>query len=139
MGTTTTNNKASIELPYDFPGARQIETMLAECGVESPGLELKAHREVCPTCTGTGSTWHGWGGSDACSFTADEWDDLGEDDQVNYLEGVYDLPCPSCKGRNVVEIVTVTSTPTMIGEIGAMVQAEADLQASERAERAFGC
>lgn len=40
-------------------------------------------REVCPTCDGEGTTWHGWGGSPlnpSCAFTETEWAELGDDD-----------------------------------------------------------
>lgn len=53
---------------------------------------------VCPTCRGRGvQTLHG------IAMTADEVADQGPDFIDDMLAGMYDHPCDTCAGRNVVD------------------------------------
>jgi hypothetical protein len=141
--TTTeipTDRPTSIELPSDWGKSRQdLALDLAENGLEDAPLRFTDRREVCGCCDGKGTTWHGWGRGDACSFTASEWAELDPDDQDGYMDGRYDGICPECNGANVVEIVTVHSTPEAIAEIQASIEAEWSLRAAEAQERRMGC
>lgn len=53
---------------------------------------------VCPTCQGRGvQTLHGH------AFTGDELEELGPDFMDDMRDGMYDHPCDTCNGRNVVD------------------------------------
>lgn len=67
-------------------------------------------REVCPTCDGTGTTWHGRPVSDAVAFTQSEWGELDDDDRHGYMSGRYDGVCPDCNGKNVIEVIDEQAT-----------------------------
>ena len=59
---------------------------------------------VCPRCGGRGvitnpSIYPIGGG-----FTQNEWNEMDSEFQELYLEGAYDVRCPDCRGRNVIEI-----------------------------------
>jgi len=68
---------------------------------------ISACYDVCLACEGKGKTSahveHIGGG-----FTASEWDEMGEEFQDNYMSGVYDKPCPECKGNRVVLVPNLT-------------------------------
>lgn len=55
---------------------------------------------ICYTCNGTGKTVNP--SIDGNGITASEMDELGEDFREDYMSGVYDVRCRTCKGKNVV-------------------------------------
>lgn len=66
-------------------------------------IKLPMERIVCPTCRGEGKIvnpaidGHGIPADDEC------WDD--DDFREGYFGGRYDITCPECDGRNVIDIV----------------------------------
>ena len=140
MTITTTPAPTSIEIPSDYQlDPADLGLFLMENGLEDAPLRFTDDREVCPTCDGKGTTWHGWGRGDACTFTASEWADLDEEDRDGYMNGRYDGQCPECHGANVVTIVTIHSTPEVIAEIEEMLRAHYSCLAVEAQERRMGC
>lgn len=66
------------------------------CEIE---VELPANWKVCPSCNGRGTTTlH----VDGHGMSRDEMNELGPEFIEDYLSGVYDKPCPECKGRTTV-------------------------------------
>jgi hypothetical protein len=68
----------------------------------------------------------------------------GPDFREDYMAGVYDGPCPECKGRTTVAVVVERdSIPADLqGYYDEWQRSEdcmADLRAMEEAERRFGC
>jgi hypothetical protein len=87
--------------------------------------------EVCPTCQGFGT--HGPGHV----FTQDDLDEQFGADQFDVMEdyraGRYDVVCSECGGKRV------TPKPCGCDRCEADRQEIWELEAMERAERAFGC
>jgi hypothetical protein len=55
---------------------------------------------VCYTCNGTGKTVNP--DIDGNGITQSEMDELGEDFREDYMSGVYDVQCRTCKGERVI-------------------------------------
>lgn len=59
--------------------------------------------EICPRCSGNGTTTRHLGG-----FTASEWAEACDGDpdfEENYFSGAYDRPCDECNGSGKVKVV----------------------------------
>lgn len=86
---------------------------------------------VCPTCEGNGT--HGPGHV----YTQDDIDEIGwdnfDDMMEDYRNGVYDVLCETCHGKRVVK------ADCECPDCEADRLEIADMEAMERAERAFGC
>lgn len=89
---------------------------------------------VCPTCEGRGQVGPGF------VYTQDDIDEQWGADREEFYDhmrdlraGLYDRTCPECGGRNVV--VSDCSCERCESERREI----ADMEAMERAERAFGC
>jgi predicted methyltransferase len=67
---------------------------------EEETVLFPAKNEVCYTCNGTGKTVNP--SIDGNGITASEMDELGEDFREDYMSGVYDVQCRTCKGKNVI-------------------------------------
>lgn len=63
-------------------------------------VNFPARNIVCYTCQGTGSTVNP--DIDGNGITASEMDELGDDFREDYLSGVYDVTCRTCKGLRVI-------------------------------------
>jgi hypothetical protein len=63
-------------------------------------VEFPAKRIVCYTCDGTGTTVNP--SIDGNGITQSEMEELGEDFREDYLSGVYDVQCRTCKGERVI-------------------------------------
>lgn len=76
-----------------------------ENGADGEGFildyEVPTMREVCGRCDGNGSITNPSIGAITGEEWANEWD---EDERDMYMKGVYDVQCPDCKGRNVVDV-----------------------------------
>ena len=59
---------------------------------------------VCPRCGGRGVITNPSIYPEGGGFTQSEWAELDYDSQDMYMDGAYDVRCPDCKGRNVVEV-----------------------------------
>ena len=59
---------------------------------------------VCPRCGGRGVITNPSIYPEGGCFTQSEWAELDYDSQDMYMDGAYDVRCPDCKGRNVVEV-----------------------------------
>lgn len=71
-------------------------------------VQLPARYDVCPTCDGHGvkctiGAMTGSGYGESCY----------EDPQFaeDYRNGVYDAPCPECKGRRIITVVKEEDIP----------------------------
>jgi hypothetical protein len=93
--------------------------------------ERDLHRIVCPQCRGKGPSTAYLG-----SYTAEEWDEAGEDFQDDYLSGYYDVTCETCDGRNVVDELTdeAAARPAVVAWFREMNE----MYAMEAMERRMG-
>lgn len=66
---------------------------------EDAPREIPFEWEVCGTCRGKGQ--HVNPSIDAHGITAEEWDQWSYEEQEEYRNGYYDVPCYECKGRRV--------------------------------------
>jgi hypothetical protein len=64
--------------------------------------QLPAKMAVCSRCNGEGT--HTNPSIDGNGITASEMEELGDDFREDYMSGVYDVTCTTCKGRNVVAV-----------------------------------
>jgi hypothetical protein len=58
---------------------------------------------VCHTCQGTGTTVNP--AIDGNGITQSEMEELGDEFREDYLSGVYDVQCRTCKGKNVIAVL----------------------------------
>ena len=65
---------------------------------EVPALTCPSQMVVCGRCAGSGVT------TAICEDGMDPemWDEMNGDEREEYIDGVYDKPCPDCKGLRVV-------------------------------------
>lgn len=63
-------------------------------------VRFPAKRIVCYTCDGTGTTVNP--SIDGNGITASEMEELGDDFREDYMRGVYDVQCRTCKGERVI-------------------------------------
>jgi DnaJ-class molecular chaperone len=86
--------------------------------------EMPARYVVCSSCDGRGTTTlHG------AAITASEWAEWDQDDRDNYMSGVYDTACPSCKGQRVVLV------PDRKRATRAQLKAYSEAQEDDHADR----
>ncbi|EOC0011696.1 hypothetical protein ACI0X9_003383 [Cronobacter turicensis] len=61
---------------------------------------------ICGQCEGEGKVCHP---SFDNGITASEWNDEWDtEDRINYMDGLYDVTCDTCKGRGSVKVPDVT-------------------------------
>lgn len=102
-------------------------------------IELPYRIALCDACEGKGTTVRHVE-CDGGGFTASEWAEQDEDFREDYLSGVYDRPCPECKGAGRVAVADESRmSPELIQAYRDDARAEAELRAEEEAERRFGC
>jgi len=67
---------------------------------------IPSKREVCPDCDGTGEHLHR---GLRVGFTREEFRETFDDDESRegYFSGRFDVPCETCRGRNVIEVPDV--------------------------------
>lgn len=106
-----------------------------ENGADAEGFifdyEIPTAREVCSRCTGNGTIVNPSIGA----ITGEEWDrDWDEDEREGYFEGRYDVMCPECEGRNVVDVPNVEAiqNPVVRKAVEGVLEADARY-AQERA------
>ena len=94
-------------------------------------VQLPAHWVICGTCDGDGKSSAHLG-----AFTQDEWAQEDDDFKQDYLDGVYDLPCPECGGSGkVMEIEREACTSPEQVEALEYLDVIAQLEADEASER----
>lgn len=67
---------------------------------EEETVLFPAKNIVCYTCDGSGKTVNP--SIDGNGITASEMDELGDDFREDYMSGVYDVTCRTCKGERVI-------------------------------------
>jgi hypothetical protein len=91
--------------------------------------------QICGQCRGEGTSCAYLG-----SYTSSEMDEAGQEFREDYMNGVYDKPCPECKGSGKVqEIDWDKLTPDQQKMVIDDAEAEAQYQAEIDAERRAGC
>lgn len=80
-----------------------ITVYISAPGGESLEVELPAKRQMCTRCDGTGR--HTNPSIDGNGITASEMEELGDDFREDYLSGVYDVTCGTCKGEKIIEVL----------------------------------
>lgn len=102
-------------------------------------IKLPTKMEVCGECRGKGVTVshvEAEGGG----FTGAEWEEMGSEFQRDYIEGLYDRTCESCKGQNVVEVADWDAMTPEHQKLFEEWCDDADSYAAEMAaERRAGC
>jgi hypothetical protein len=63
---------------------------------------MPSRMEVCPRCDGTGS--HTNPAIDGNGITSSEMAEMGDDFREDYMNGLYDVRCETCRGANVVPV-----------------------------------
>jgi len=107
----------------------------ARLTIEIDGVEheLPTRLEVCPRCEGTGT--HTNPNIDGNGITSDEMAELGDDFLDDYLNGVYDVACERCGGRNVIPVVDEARCAAhLLAAYREIEQAETDYRALCRAD-----
>jgi len=66
-------------------------------------LKLPARFEVCDLCNGKGTTVNP--SIDAGGLTQEDFDE-DPDFEEEYFSGTYDIPCPQCRGKRVIPVVS---------------------------------
>lgn len=111
-------------------------------GTDGEPLVVSFHMEVCGACSGSGTTTahiecEGGG------FTASEWNEMCDGDPDfadDYFSGVYDRPCPSCKGQNVKPAPDIDSLDEEDRHIlESALEDERQYRAMVASERRMGC
>lgn len=69
-------------------------------------VDLPAKFEVCTRCRGEGR--HTNPSIDGNGITASEMDEMGDDFREDYMRGVYDIACTTCKGARVVAVLDLS-------------------------------
>lgn len=116
-------------------------------------LSLPAHRVVCGRCEGEGSILNPSIGEHA--YSQEEFDEAFPDEECGGYNpreeyrrrgGMYDVACPACKGRNVVDELDrealrggSVAKQRLLARIEGAEQADAEYEAECRMERAMGC
>lgn len=109
-----------------------------EHGADEHGVidnyEVPSVREVCGCCDGEGTIVDP--AIDGHGISAEEWDNEWDDESREaYFAGRYDVTCPECKGRNVVEV----PAPERIADpvVREAVEDHFRSEAESRAEEAY--
>lgn len=104
-----------------------------------PTRELPWRWEICDCCDGHGKTSRAVE-CDGGGFTASEWAEQDCDFREDYLAGVYDRPCPECRGAGKVKAVDEDRlTDEERAEYEAQADADRAYRAEIAAERRAGC
>ncbi len=98
-----------VTLPLErVKGREQFEfgvaqVIVAPSGEQADGecfeIKIPGKRVVCDRCDGRGVHDHP---AFSNGITASEMDEHGDDFREDYMRGVYDVACESCKGERVV-------------------------------------
>ena len=70
---------------------------------DGESIRLPTRREVCRRCNGDGTIVNPAIDGNGISTDDECWQD--DDFREGYLGGRYDITCPECQGRNVVDVV----------------------------------
>lgn len=102
-------------------------------------VEVSTKNAMCEECDGEGKVNRF---RDEC-FTLGDFDGDVEDMRDfcdENARGLYDVPCPECKGHKVVKVADLSElTPEQMVGYRAMQEEEEYRAAERRAERRFGC
>ena len=129
-------NPKEIEL---WPGDLGHSIADPKSDAEPEFINPPMKREVCHSCNGSGVTV-AHVESEGDGITASEMDELGPDFLEDYMSGVYDRPCPTCDGRNVVDAWDWDRMdPRTLKVCTDREQAVFDSDAEQAAERRAGC
>jgi hypothetical protein len=126
LGELLHRNEQTIEL-YPTEGQDFHSTWDAEGGIYAIAVTTKI---VCPRCRGNGKIVNP--NVDGHGITQEEFDE-DPDFKDNYFSGVYDITCPQCKGRNVVDELDQENNPKWLLDI--VEQREYERYADERMRR----
>ena len=110
-------------------------TIWIDNGEEYEEVALPITRIVCPRCQGLGvhDAWEG-------GMTRDEMDDMDPDFFDDYRDGLYNVPCTRCHGRNVIEVVDESRlSPALRAAWDDDQRAADEVAQMERMERLMGC
>jgi DnaJ-class molecular chaperone len=103
---------------------------------------LPTRWEICDACRGNGTTTRHIE-CDGGGFTASEWAEACDGDpdfSSDYFSGVYDRPCPECRGTGKVQVVDEDAIdPEDRAAWAAQDEADRYIAAEREAERRFGC
>lgn len=133
-------------MPTNIPVHPELKDFLDDyfgedaAGVRYIPLEVYYEPRICGTCSGEGTTWHGWGyGTESCSYSSDEWAELGEEGQDAYMDGTMDKECPECKGAKILRMLDEVSTPSsIVRDWQEWMKDKAEMHAEMAAERRAG-
>ena len=120
-----------------------IEVVFEDDNGDEVVVDIPARYEVCSDCEGHGSVlnesmrFH--------AYTEEEFSDFSDEDREQYFKrgGIYDVTCPTCKGKRVEKVVDEGArfTPEQAEALKAMREREADRREYEsmcRMERMMG-
>ena len=120
-----------------------IEVVFQNDNGDEVVVDLPGKYEVCSDCDGHGTVlnesmrFH--------AYTEEEFSDFSDDDREQYFKrgGIYDVVCPTCKGKRVEGVVDEDAkfTPEQTEALKAMREREADRREYEslcRMERMMG-
>jgi hypothetical protein len=97
-------------------------------------VALPCRWEVCRRCRGEGEL-----AMPGVSFSSDEMEELGEDFCDDYMNGVYNEPCPECGGRTTVAVVDEERMdPELLAAWQAQQRSMWEMYEVERQERMMG-
>lgn len=78
-------------------GIWNMDTMtVAFQGTNEHVIKMQCKAVVCFACNGRGKSSAYLG-----AFTSDEWDEMGQDWQEDYISGTYDRRCEECEGERI--------------------------------------
>jgi hypothetical protein len=98
---------------------------------------------ICHRCEGEGTVDHP---AFSNGITSSEWAEWDDDERQDYMRGVYDVPCPECRGAGKVKDYDEDGLDSFqrtrlnrIRRIDAYFRnLRAEMDAMEAAERRFG-
>lgn len=112
------------------------EVKIMKAVEEEFGKKFKVKREVCPRCDGTGTIVNP--AIDGNGLSAEDFAE-DPDFKEQYLSGFYDVRCPDCDGRNVVEVIDLkNSDPELVEEYDKWLKSHYETEAIYAAERRMG-
>lgn len=97
-------------------------------------MTLHTRWEICDDCRGEGKSSAYLG-----AYTSDEMHEAGPEFQEDYMNGFYDKPCSSCKGKGKVEVPDEEiADPKALKAYHEMKQIEWEMDREQEAERKMG-